>query len=60
MVYDFLRLLVYLAWTVVHDNDDDDDDDVQEGDLLCGNLRRHTVLTKVDSEILFLHRQVSI
>ena len=32
---------------------------LQENDLLCGNKRRHTVLTKVDTEIFYLHRQVS-
>ncbi|KAK7491167.1 hypothetical protein BaRGS_00017604 [Batillaria attramentaria] len=29
-----------------------------ENDLLCGNKRRHTVLTRTDTELFYLHRQV--
>ncbi|XP_035826332.1 uncharacterized protein LOC101847433 [Aplysia californica] len=28
-----------------------------ENDLICGSMRRHTVLTRTDTELLFLHRQ---
>ncbi|GFS22567.1 cyclic nucleotide-binding domain-containing protein 2 [Elysia marginata] len=29
-----------------------------ENDLICGSRRRHTVLTRTDTELLYLHRQV--